>query len=277
MRTLLEICVDSYESAIAAIDGGADRIELCAALSEGGLTPTVGLLRKVKQYLTESERAVAVPIYCMIRCRRGSDFRYDQAEMEIMLTDLALLRENGADGFVFGALDETGTVHRAQCEQIVNAARDGSTRCLPLTFHRAIDCTAVENLRNNLQTIAELGFSTVLTSGLKQTALQGLETIVLMQQIADVLYESTKQHLQIMPGSGVSTDNVVAILKGTGCQAIHGSASVSRHNSAQDTITMGHSNVDALPLKVCSKEIVGKLQQLIDAAFGSNQHETSHS
>ncbi|XP_035779772.1 copper homeostasis protein cutC homolog [Anopheles albimanus] len=268
MRTLLEICVDTYESAVAAIDGGADRIELCAALSEGGLTPSVGLLRKVKQYLTEREQATAVPIYCMIRCRRGSDFCYDQAEMEIMLTDLALLRENGADGFVFGALDEAGTVHRAHCEQVVRAAREGTNRCLPLTFHRAIDCTAEEKLKDNLQTILELGFSTVLTSGLKPTAVQGLTTIVRMQLIVEKLYETTKQHLQIMPGSGVSTHNVVAILKSSGCQAIHGSASVSKPvSSGQGTIPMGHSNVDALPIKVCSKAIVAELQQLLEATF----------
>ncbi|XP_050082110.1 copper homeostasis protein cutC homolog [Anopheles aquasalis] len=267
MKILLEICADTYESAVAAIDGGADRIELCAALSEGGLTPSVGLLRKVKQYLAESKRDPAVPIYCMIRCRGGSDFRYDQAEMEIMLTDLVLLRDNGADGFVFGALDETGTVHRGHCEQVVKAAREGSSKCLPLTFHRAIDCTAEDNLRDNLQTIAELGFSTVLTSGLKPIALRGLSTIVRMQLIADEMYGSTKQHLQIMPGSGVTTENALTILKSTGCLAIHGSASVSKPTSGHGAITMGHSNVDALPMKVCSKAIVSEWQRLIKAAF----------
>ncbi|XP_053660615.1 copper homeostasis protein cutC homolog [Anopheles marshallii] len=176
----LEICVDTYGSAVAAIQGGADRLELCSALSEGGLTPTVGLLRQIKQYLSEHDPPKTIPVYCMIRCRRGSDFNYSEQEMKVMLLDLQLLAQNGADGFVFGALEpSSGKVHLKNCEQIVAAAGK-----LPLTFHRAIDCTDEQRLEENLNLVAQLGFSTVLTSGLKPTAEQGMDTIAKMKAIA---------------------------------------------------------------------------------------------
>uniref|UniRef100_A0A6E8V1Y0 Copper homeostasis protein cutC homolog n=1 Tax=Anopheles coluzzii TaxID=1518534 RepID=A0A6E8V1Y0_ANOCL len=268
MQILLEVCVDTFESAVAAIQGGADRIELCSALSEGGLTPSVGLLREIKQYLAAeydapllSGRPTIFPVYCMIRCRRGSDFCYSAQEMNAMLWDMRLLKQNGADGFVFGALDpsSSGRVHRQHCEQVVVAAGE-----LPLTFHRAIDCTEEGALGENLELIAELGFSTVLTSGLKPTAEQGMETIAKMREIADQL---TGKSLRVMPGSGVSTQNARQILQRTGCDAIHGSASITKPAGGHQTgtISMGGSNVDAMPLKVCSKAKVQELRQLIDS------------
>uniref|UniRef100_A0A182YKG9 Copper homeostasis protein cutC homolog n=1 Tax=Anopheles stephensi TaxID=30069 RepID=A0A182YKG9_ANOST len=188
MPILLEICVDTFESAVAAIEGGADRIELCAALSEGGLTPTVGLLRQIKHYQTqcgaldEYGYRKNVSVFCMIRCRRGSDFCYSEHEMNVMVWDLQALKENGADGIVFGALEPSGRVHREHCEQIAKAAEK-----LPLTFHRAIDCTDETELEENLKLMAQLGYSTVLTSGLKPTAEQGVETIMRMKTIATTI------------------------------------------------------------------------------------------
>uniref|UniRef100_A0A182VX68 Copper homeostasis protein cutC homolog n=1 Tax=Anopheles minimus TaxID=112268 RepID=A0A182VX68_9DIPT len=259
MSFLLEICVDTFESAVAAIQGGADRLELCSALSEGGLTPTVGLLRQIKQYLSDPPKIV--PVYCMIRCRRGSDFCYSEQEMSVMLWDLQLLAQHGADGFVFGALEPSGMVHRNHCEQIVAAARK-----LPLTFHRAIDCTEEERLEENLNLVAQLGFSTILTSGLKPTAEQGMETIVRMKTMATNIEKVTGKSLRLMPGSGISTENVLNILQRTGCDAIHGSASIVKpSDTVTRTLPMGASNVDALPLKVCSTAKVQEIRRLIDS------------
>ncbi|XP_058062492.1 copper homeostasis protein cutC homolog [Anopheles bellator] len=260
---LLEICVDSIESAIAAVLGGTNRIELCAALSEGGLTPTVGLLREVKRFIAGTPRKV--PVYTMIRCRRGSDFRYDDHEMSIMTTDLEMLGANGADGFVFGALDEFGNVHRKHCEQMVAAAHRTS-KTIPITFHRAIDCTPVDKLSDNLQLIAELGFNTVLTSGLKPTAMQGVNTIARMKSIVDEINKRFRRQLLIMPGSGVSKDNVVTLLKLTDCRAVHGSASIEK-SPVETSGTLGEKNVDSSPLRVCSKSIVEDLRRLIDDEF----------
>ncbi|XP_052864911.1 copper homeostasis protein cutC homolog [Anopheles cruzii] len=259
---LLEICVDSFESAIAAVLGGANRIELCSALSEGGLTPTVGLLRELKRCIAASSRNV--PVYCMIRCRRGNDFHYNSHEISIMTLDLEMLAANGADGFVFGALDEFGNVHREHCKQIVAAAH--RTGIVPITFHRAIDCTPVDKLKGNLQLIAELGFNTVLTSGLKPTAIQGVNTIAEMKSIVDEINKRLPRQLHIMPGSGVSKENVVTLLKLTDCRAIHGSASIEKA-PAETCGTLGGNNVDSLPLRVCSQSIVEDLRRLIDDEF----------
>uniref|UniRef100_A0A182KGW1 Copper homeostasis protein cutC homolog n=1 Tax=Anopheles christyi TaxID=43041 RepID=A0A182KGW1_9DIPT len=267
MQVLLEVCVDTFESAVSAIQGGANRLELCSALSEGGLTPSVGLLREIKQYIAQehdaqTDRRTNIPIYCMIRCRRGSDFCYSVQEINAMLWDLKLLKQNGADGFVFGALEpSSGNVHRVHCEQLV--AEVGK---LPLTFHRAIDCTEQSALDANLRLIAQLGFSTILTSGLKPTAEQGLETIIKMKEIAVNIEKLTGKKLRLMPGSGISTENALRILQRTGCDAIHGSASITKTlDSKNGTLSMGGSNVDAMPLKVCSKAKVQELRQLIDS------------
>uniref|UniRef100_A0A182MV95 Copper homeostasis protein cutC homolog n=1 Tax=Anopheles culicifacies TaxID=139723 RepID=A0A182MV95_9DIPT len=259
MPFLLEICVDTFESAVAAIQGGADRLELCSALSEGGLTPTVGLLRQIKQYLSDLPKII--PVYCMIRCRRGSDFCYSEQEMSVMLWDLQLLAQYGADGFVFGALEPSGKVHRSHCEQIVAAAGK-----LPLTFHRAIDCTEEQWLEENLKLVAQLGFSTVLTSGLKPTAEQGMETIMQMKNMTRNIEKVTGKSLRLMPGSGISAENALKVLERTGCDALHGSASILKASAnVAGTLPMGASNVDALPLKVCSAAKVQELRRLMDS------------
>ncbi|XP_052889769.1 copper homeostasis protein cutC homolog [Anopheles moucheti] len=262
MHFLLEICVDTYGSAVAAIQGGADRLELCSALSEGGLTPTVGLLRQIKQYLSEHDPPKTIPVYCMIRCRRGSDFSYSEQEMNVMLWDLQLLAQHGADGFVFGALESSsGKVHLEHCGQIVAAAGK-----LPLTFHRAIDCTDEQRLEENLNLVAQLGFSTVLTSGLKPTAEQGIDTIAKMKAIATDIEKVTGKSLRLMPGSGISSENALKVIQRTGCDAIHGSASVVKSSDNETrTLPMGASNVDALPLKVCSTAKVQELRRSIDS------------
>lgn len=179
MVPLLEICVDSFESAVAAVRGGADRLELCAALSEGGLTPSVGVLREVRNFI-ETNQATTL-LYVMIRCRRGSDFCYSKSEMNIMLHDLRLLLENGADGFVFGALTDTREIHEENCRVIATEALAGKK---PITFHRAFDCTDRKNMRSNLEAIASLGFTTVLTSGFESTAFQALDTIAELVECA---------------------------------------------------------------------------------------------
>lgn len=178
--TLLEICIDSYDSAVAAIRGGANRLELCAALSEGGLTPTVGLLREVRKL---ADAARPVQLYAMIRCRRGSDFCFSDPELAIMVTDLRLLAEHGADGFVFGALTEQAEIHREHCRLIAEEAlRLGK----PVTFHRAFDCTAVDTMGENLRLVGSLGFTTILTSGFESTAVRGLENIQRLAELAKV-------------------------------------------------------------------------------------------
>ncbi|KAG7263586.1 hypothetical protein CRUP_035569 [Coryphaenoides rupestris] len=159
---LMEVCVDSVESAVNAERGGAGRLELCSSLMEGGLTPSIGLLQVVKQ-------SVSVPVYVMIR-PRGGDFLYSEQEVEVMRRDIQLMKSHGADGLVLGVLTEDGR-HLAQGVDIGNAL----SRPLPVTFHRAFDM--VQEPEAALETLVSLGFHRLLTSGCDCSALEGLPVI----------------------------------------------------------------------------------------------------
>ncbi|KAG0725422.1 Copper homeostasis protein cutC [Chionoecetes opilio] len=204
----LEICVDSLESALAAIRGGADRIELCSALSEGGLTPTRGLLRAVQKHKTKH-----VEVFCMVRPRRGP-MVYSEGEAQIMMDDAAALKREGADGLVFGALNMNGTVNQNLSRQFMQVA-DG----LPCTFHRAFDL--VQDHLCELETIIQLGFQRILTSGGKPTAVEGCD--VLKQLTA-----AAGGRIVIMAGAGVKSANAADIIRRTGVTECHASARISR-------------------------------------------------
>uniref|UniRef100_A0A8I6GF90 Copper homeostasis protein cutC homolog n=1 Tax=Rattus norvegicus TaxID=10116 RepID=A0A8I6GF90_RAT len=158
---LMEVCVDSVESAVNAERGGADRIELCSGLLEGGTTPSMGVLQVVKQ-------SVQIPVFVMIR-PRGGDFLYSDREVEVMKADIRLAKLYGADGLVFGALTEDGHIDQELCLSLVALCRP-----LPVTFHR--DPMAA------LETLLTLGFERVLTSGCDSSALEGLP---LIKQLTD--------------------------------------------------------------------------------------------
>uniref|UniRef100_A0A9L0SC05 Copper homeostasis protein cutC homolog n=1 Tax=Equus caballus TaxID=9796 RepID=A0A9L0SC05_HORSE len=159
---LMEVCVDSVESAVNAERGGAGRIELCSGLLEGGTTPSMGVLQVVKQ-------CVQIPVFVMIR-PRGGDFLYSDREVEVMKADIRLAKLYGADGLVFGALTEDGHIDKELCMSLVAICRP-----LPVTFHRAFDM--VRDPVAALETLLTLGFERVLTSGCDSSALEGLPLI----------------------------------------------------------------------------------------------------
>ncbi|KAE8748602.1 hypothetical protein FOCC_FOCC004614 [Frankliniella occidentalis] len=202
----MEVCVDSVESAVNAVRGGAARLELCCCLSEGGLTPTPGLLKAVTSVVNK-----AVPVFCMLRIRGGNDFLYSPAEVEAMKMDALLLRAIGkVDGFVFGALTSNGDIDVNACQAILQV-----TAPLPVTFHRAIDVCRDPLLAVSLA--AELGFKRILTSGQQESALKGVALIKKM-------VEKAEGQISIMVGAGVTKDNVASILQQTGAREYHGSA-----------------------------------------------------
>jgi copper homeostasis protein len=205
-RRTIEVCVDSVDSALAAARGGADRLELCAALGEGGLTPTAGLMELVRQ-------KVSLPIAAMIRPRAG-DFCYDADEFEIMRRDLALLKRLGADMIVFGILAPDGSVDRARAAQLIAEARP-----LPVTFHRAFD-VALDS-RAALETLVELGVERVLTSGQEKSVLEGLEVVTELVRIAG-------DRIIVVPGGGITERNLPRILRECGAREFHVSASATR-------------------------------------------------
>ncbi|XP_071445303.1 copper homeostasis protein cutC homolog [Hetaerina americana] len=198
----MEVCVDCIESAVNAFKGGAARIELCSALSEGGLTPTPGLLRQIKAL-------VDIPIFAMVRPRRG-DFCYSADEVNAMCEDLMVLKNSGADGFVFGALDYDGLVDGSVCEKLLSLASP-----LPCTFHRAFDVS--KDSEKSLDSLILLGFSRVLTSGQSKSALVGAGVI-------KKLIERAADKIIIMPGAGITMENLENILEVTGAKEFHASA-----------------------------------------------------
>lgn len=198
-KVKVEVCVDSVISALSAERGGADRIELCGSLNEGGITPSAGLIETVR-------RGLKIPMHVMIR-PRGGDFLYDADEFEIMRCDIEIAKRLGAHGVVFGILDPDGKVNVVQTRELVEAARP-----LAVTFHRAFDMTA--DLFEALEDVCSSGADRVLTSGAEQTSLEGAETIA-------ALVRKAKDRIVVMPGSGINSGNVREIVRWTGATEIH--------------------------------------------------------
>ncbi|CAG09357.1 unnamed protein product, partial [Tetraodon nigroviridis] len=244
---LMEVCVDSVESAVNAERGGAGRLELCSSLTEGGLTPSLGLLQVVKEY-------VKIPVYVMVR-PRGGDFLYSDQEVQVMRKDIELMKRHGADGLVLGALTEDGRVDAELCMELLGAARP-----LPVTFHRAFDMAHDPVV--TLETLVSLGFQRVLTSGCDTSALEGLPVI-------KRLVDQAKERILIMPGEsefpfytyylifvclldvlllisggGITERNLLRILEGSGAQEFHCSARSSKDSAMKfrnNSVAMGAS------------------------------------
>ena len=214
-RPRLEIAANSLASALAAEAGGADRIELCAALELGGLTPSPAQIALVRERL-------GIPVYVLIRPRAG-DFVYSEDEHRTMLADIAHCAAAGCDGVVLGALTAEGEVDLARCRELVAAAGAMGT-----TFHRAID--VCRDPSRALGDVVALGCERVLSSGAAPDALQG--AAVLRQ-----LVEQAGDRLTVMPGAGIDAGNIAALQRLTGAREFHASAkralpSAMRHSPA---------------------------------------------
>ena len=190
MNKILEITVDSLASARAAIAGGADRLELCSALSVGGLTPFAELLAQIRR---ESD----IPVRCLIRPRAG-DFLYTREEIAMMAAQIGHLRTCGADGFVIGCLTADGTLDGEAMKPLIDAA-DGCA----LTLHRCIDVS--RDLVKTYRAAAALGFDTVLTSGGAAGCLGGIETIGELLALRDATGGP-----EVLIGSGVGASVIEA-------------------------------------------------------------------
>ncbi len=205
---VVEACVDSVESALAAARGGAHRIELCANLVEGGTTPSAGTLAVCRARLD-------IPIFVLIR-PRGGDFLYSAAELAVMLEDIGRAKEAGAHGVVTGALRADGEIDADRTRELIAAARP-----LRVTFHRAFD--VCRDAGRALETLIALGVDRVLTSGQAGTAPEGVETIArAVRQAAG--------RIAVLPGGGITVDNVADLVRATGVTEVHLTGAVARQS-----------------------------------------------
>ncbi|HEV7308219.1 copper homeostasis protein CutC [Ensifer sp.] len=217
----LEVCVDDADGLYAAIDGGADRIELCAALSVGGLTPAPGLIALAGP--------PAVPVYAMIRPRPG-DFVFSAADLDAMRRDIDAVRAAGLAGVVLGASLADGRLDAAMLTKLT-----GHAAGLGMTLHRAFDLVA--DFSEAMEIAVELGFERILTSGGAKSAPQAADRL---SEIVDL----AKGRLSIMPGSGVTLETVDALLDCVAVGEVHSSCSRGEPAHDQRLIDMGFVSAD---------------------------------
>jgi copper homeostasis protein len=199
---ILEICADSVANALVAQAAGAGRIEFCAGLPEGGVTPSAAQIR-------EARKGLHIPLYVLVR-PRGGDFLHSELEFEIMKADVHFCGQTGCDGVVVGMLHPDGTVDTERCRALTAIARQYG---MGVTFHRAFDRSS--NLFQALEAVITVGCERILTSGGYDTAIEGAD--VLRQ-----LIEKAGSRIVIMPGSGVTPENAGELIRKTGLKEMHG-------------------------------------------------------
>ena len=199
---ILEICANSYQSAVNAEIAGAHRIELCSEISVGGTTPSYGLLKKVMA-------DIDIPVQVLIRPRSG-DFHYSDEEFDIMKENILQCKDLGCAGIVSGVLHEDYTIDKKRTSELIELSKPMS-----FTFHRAFD--VVSKPKESLLQLLNLGVDRLLTSGQQEKAEDGIDLLIELQKLA-------KNKLTILPGSGINSENCIHF-KNAGFTEIHSSAS----------------------------------------------------
>lgn len=237
----IEVCANSVESALNAQNAGADRVELCAGMPEGGTTPSIGQIMMARELLTRTK------LHVIIR-PRGGDFLYTDLEIQTMIKDIQAAKELQVDGIVIGCLTANGDVDVKQMEHLMREA-DG----LSVTFHRAFDMC--RNPHQTLQEIIALGCDRILTSGQQPTAVQGIPMLKQLQMEAD-------EHIIIMPGCGINPSNIQQIANETGTKEFHlsGRTNVnSRMRFRNPNVSMcGTVHIDEYVQQVTDEDIIRK-------------------
>lgn len=241
----MEVCCYNLESAVIAGDCGADRIELCDNSYQGGTTPSFGT---IKTALSE----VPVGVSVMIR-PRGGDFLYSQREIGSMLHDIALVKDLGAEGVVFGCLRPDGYLDTTAMSELIRAAKP-----LKITLHRAFDLT--KDPIRSLQEAISLGVDRILTSGQCQSAGEGMALI-------KELVNKAASEVAIMPGAGINEQNLKEVLNYTNTREFHVSAKEWRTSLMEyrtPSISMGQRGLDEYGWEVASTQRVKKFRSIAD-------------
>lgn len=207
----MEVCVDSFESALAAVQGGAQRIELCSSLDQGGLTPSIGLFHFIRRRLPDE-----LTIFIMIRCRAG-DFIYDDDELNVMKEEIRafIQSKDRIDGFVMGTLRPDATIDTESLQNLITDI----PKHISLTFHRAFDF--IPKWETGIDQLIQLGFHRILTSGQESSAYYGRKCLRQMISYA-------QNRIIILPGCGINVSNLESILRETGAKEFHASARVRK-------------------------------------------------
>jgi copper homeostasis protein len=211
MNYQLEICCFNIQSALVAQLAGANRVELCADPGDGGTTPSLGVIKTVREKLH-------IKLYPIIR-PRGGDFLFDKEDFEVMMNDVVLCKQIGCDGIVIGVLNEDGTIDKKRTSKLVELAYP-----LGVTFHRAFDWTI--NPQQALEDIIDCGCERILTSGQQPTALEGSSLI-------NELIKQADSRIIIMPGSGIRASNIIDVAQKTNAEEFHTSARIFRESKMQ--------------------------------------------
>jgi copper homeostasis protein len=245
MHFKLEVCVDSIESAVNAQSAGADRIELCNNLIEGGTTPSTGMISAARSNLD-------ILLHVLIR-PRGSDFLYSDIEYDIMRRDIEICGESGVDGVVFGILREDGNIDIEHTSRLIEMARPMS-----VTFHRAFDMC--RDPFSGLEDVIATGADRLLSSGQKNKAVDGCGILALMTGRAG-------ERIIIMPGSGINESNIEEIARSTGACEFHLTARStvpSAMKYKKSCISMGGvSSVDEFNRKVANRDILINIIEIL--------------
>lgn len=254
MKKILEVCVDSLVSARAAAAAGADRLELCAALAMGGLTPYAALLRQIREEMT-------IPVRCLMRPRAG-DFLYSPEELEMLLRQIIELKEAGADGFVIGCLTPDGELDREAMAPLASACGEKG-----ITLHRCIDVSA--DPEQTYLAAMELGVDTVLTSGGAPSAVAGMETIRRLLALRDHF-----DGPEVLIGAGVNAD-VIADFRAhcSGARAFHMSGKrevESAMRLRKEGIPMGLPGLDEWHIQQTDFRSVAAARAALDVTVKSN-------
>ena len=244
---MVEICANGVESCLAAQEGGADRVELCAGIPEGGTTPSYGEIKVARRVLTTTR------LHVIIR-PRGGDFLYTDLEVERMAEDIAMCRQLGVDGVVFGCLNADGTFDLEKNRYLIECSRGMSVTC-----HRAFDRAV--NPEQALEDVIALGFDRILTSGQQPKAEQGIDLLARLNRQAD-------GRIILMAGSGVTEQNIRRIREATGLTEFHFSGRESVDSAMQyvnPNLYMGHPGANEAALDyTTARRVSDTIAQLLD-------------
>ena len=244
---MVEVCANGVESCIAAQNGGADRVELCAGIPEGGTTPSYGEIKVARRVLTTTR------LHVIIR-PRGGDFLYSDLEVERMAADIAACRELGVDGVVFGCLNADGTIDVVKNRYLLECSRGMSVTC-----HRAFDRAV--NPEQALETLIDLGFDRILTSGQQPKAIQGAELLAKLNRQA-------AGRIILMAGSGVTEQNIRELREKTGLHEFHFSGREPQPSAMQyinPNLYMGRPGANEAALDyTTARRVTATIAQLLD-------------